>query len=235
MNARPFRCNSLAALLAALATLSVAPAQSNGDAYIAKIPSAGMTSSVTLSTSGATGAPGQTVEIPFNLSITGTAAPTAFQIDLSFDPGKLAFASARVGAQLTSAGKGLSSSVISSGDVRLSTTGTSAAGISNGLVAYASFTLTPQFVAGSAPVTLVNCISGALGGPLATGCTAGTITAFTCDINGDSVINILDVQSMINQALGVIAAVDDLNHDGVVNVADVQKEINAALGLGCPY
>jgi hypothetical protein len=30
-------------------------------------------------------------------------------------------------------------------------------------------------------------------------------------------------------------AVNDLTHDGVVNVVDVQKVINAALGLGCPY
>ena len=70
---------------------------------------------------------------------------------------------------------------------------------------------------------------------MATACTAGTITPFSCDLNGDGVVNVVDVQLIINQALGVIPAVNDLNHDGVVNVADVQKEINAALGLGCPY
>ena len=235
MNARPFRCNSLAALLAALATLSVAPAQSNGDAYIAKIPGARMTSSVTLSTSGATGAPGQTVEIPFNLSTAGTSAPTAFQIDLSFDPQMLTFASARAGALLASAGKGLSSSVVSSNAVRLSTTGTNQNAIPNGIVAYASFTLSSQF-AGSTMVTPVNCMSGsALGNPLSTACTAGNITGFICDTDGDGTVSVADVQSLVNQALGVTAAVNDLNHDGVVNVADIQKAINAAFGLGCPY
>ena len=46
---------------------------------------------------------------------------------------------------------------------------------------------------------------------------------------------VVDVQMIINEALGAIPGVHDLNHDGVVNVADVQKVINAALGLGCPY
>lgn len=38
---------------------------------------------------------------------------------------------------------------------------------------------------------------------------------------------------MINEALGVIAAGNDLNQDGVVNVVDLQIVINAALGFGC--
>ena len=43
----------------------------------------------------------------------------------------------------------------------------------------------------------------------------------------------VDVQLVINEALGIIPAVNDLNGDSVVNVVDVQIEINAALGLGC--
>lgn len=43
----------------------------------------------------------------------------------------------------------------------------------------------------------------------------------------------LDAQQMINEALGVIAAGNDLNQDGVVNVVDLQIVINAALGFGC--
>jgi hypothetical protein len=61
--------------------------------------------------------------------------------------------------------------------------------------------------------------------------TAGTPSP--CDINGDGVTNVVDVQLIINEALGVAPAVDDLNGDGVVNVVDVQIVINAALGLGC--
>ena len=54
-----------------------------------------------------------------------------------------------------------------------------------------------------------------------------------CDINYDGVANVVDVQLIINEALGVTPAVNDLNGDGVVNVVDVQIVINAALGLGC--
>src|SRR5579862_682446 len=54
-----------------------------------------------------------------------------------------------------------------------------------------------------------------------------------CDINGDGLTNIADVQGLINEALGVTAAVHDLNADGTVNVVDIQIVVNAALGAGC--
>jgi hypothetical protein len=221
------------AMLAVLATWFTASAQGTTDAFVVKIPGAAIASSVTLATAGGS-ASGQTVEIPFNLATAGTVAPSSFQIDLTFDPRMLTFTSARAGAQLTAAGKGISSSAVSSSDVRLATTGSNQDTIPNGVVAYASFTLSSQF-AGSATVTLVNCISaGALGNPLSTACTAGNITAFTCGANGGVTATVADVQSLLNQALGVTPAVNDLNRDGTVNVADIQKTINAALGLGCP-
>jgi hypothetical protein len=58
-------------------------------------------------------------------------------------------------------------------------------------------------------------------------------TVLACDVNGDGVANVLDVQILINEALGVQQALNDLSGDGVVNVLDVQLEINAALGKGC--
>jgi hypothetical protein len=61
-----------------------------------------------------------------------------------------------------------------------------------------------------------------------------SIAVFNCDINGVPP-GVADVQVVIDEALGLLPAVNDLNNDGVVNVLDVQKEINAALGLGCPY
>ena len=48
-------------------------------------------------------------------------------------------------------------------------------------------------------------------------------------------MDVADVQSLINEALGAMPATHDLNHDAVVNEADVQKLINAALGVGCWY
>jgi hypothetical protein len=47
------------------------------------------------------------------------------------------------------------------------------------------------------------------------------------------VVNVLDGQLMVNEALGVLPANNDLNLDGVVNVVDIQIVLNAALNLGC--
>jgi hypothetical protein len=61
-----------------------------------------------------------------------------------------------------------------------------------------------------------------------------TVMALTeCDVNHDGIINVGDVQSVINEALGVTPASNDLNGDGTVSVVDVQISINAVLGLGC--
>ena len=51
--------------------------------------------------------------------------------------------------------------------------------------------------------------------------------------NQDGTTNVSDVQSVINQALGLKSPTNDLNADGVLNVVDVQIDINAVLGLGC--
>jgi uncharacterized membrane protein len=54
-----------------------------------------------------------------------------------------------------------------------------------------------------------------------------------CDVNQDGLINVLDFQKLINEAMGMLAPANDLNHDGVVNVVDLQIDSNAVLGLGC--
>jgi probable HAF family extracellular repeat protein len=60
-----------------------------------------------------------------------------------------------------------------------------------------------------------------------------TSSAGACDVNGNGVTNVADVQFLINQALGATRASNDLNGDGAVNVADIQVVINAVLNLGC--
>jgi hypothetical protein len=48
------------------------------------------------------------------------------------------------------------------------------------------------------------------------------------------VVNVLDVQLAINQALGTSpCGTADLNRDGVCNSTDVQRVVNAALGMAC--
>ena len=55
-----------------------------------------------------------------------------------------------------------------------------------------------------------------------------------CDLNGDSTVNIADVQMAINQALGQTACSNgDLQPDGQCNVLDVQRVVTAALGGPC--
>ena len=66
------------------------------------------------------------------------------------------------------------------------------------------------------------------------GSTVLTVMALSeCDVNQDGAINVVDVQSVINEALGVTPASNDLSGDGTVNVVDIQIAIDAAQGLGC--
>ena len=54
------------------------------------------------------------------------------------------------------------------------------------------------------------------------------------DINGDSIVNILDIIMCINIILGTSEAIDsaDLNQDGIINILDVVTLVNIVLGLG---
>ena len=61
----------------------------------------------------------------------------------------------------------------------------------------------------------------------------GLTIAKSCDITHDGSTTLADVQLAVNEALGVLPAIDDLNQDGAVTVVDVQIVINAALNLGC--
>jgi hypothetical protein len=189
--------------------------QGTADAIVVKIPSAGIPSTVTLSTSGGTALPGQQVTIPIALSLSG-GAPASLQLDLSFDPTLLTFVSAT----------GLSASVVSTGDVRLSTGAPNLSGMANGVVSNVTFTLAASFSA-STTVNLVRCMSAdPAGNPLSTGCLAGTVGPLTC-------ATLADIQSIVNQALGIAPPTNDMNSDGVVNVIDVQMAIAAALGGTC--
>ena len=54
-----------------------------------------------------------------------------------------------------------------------------------------------------------------------------------CDVNGDGAVDAVDVQLVINGALGLpIAHESDVNGDGSTNALDVQLVINAVLGVG---
>ena len=62
----------------------------------------------------------------------------------------------------------------------------------------------------------------------------GPSSSPSCDINTDSLVNVVDVQGMINQALGVTACTTGaLQKVGQCSVVDVQRVIVAALGGTC--
>ena len=56
----------------------------------------------------------------------------------------------------------------------------------------------------------------------------------SCDLNSDGVVNLIDVQLAVKQALGTASCDSpDLNKDGVCDKADVRRVVDAALGKGC--
>jgi uncharacterized repeat protein (TIGR01451 family) len=73
------------------------------------------------------------------------------------------------------------------------------------------------------------------GGGAAAGANASDVTSIItkCDINQAGTIGVAEIQEMINQLLGLVQAANDLNGDGVVNVVDVQIIIEAALTQSC--
>jgi hypothetical protein len=63
--------------------------------------------------------------------------------------------------------------------------------------------------------------------------TQSTCQQFKCQVTQNFGVTVVDVQQMINEALGAIAGSDDVNADGVVNVVDLMIVVNAALNKGC--
>jgi len=54
-----------------------------------------------------------------------------------------------------------------------------------------------------------------------------------CNVTNNFGVDVRDLQQMINEATGVSTPSDDLNGDGVVNIVDIQMEANVALGGPC--
>jgi hypothetical protein len=63
--------------------------------------------------------------------------------------------------------------------------------------------------------------------------TGNSSTGGACDVDRLGSVTVTDVQQEINEALGIAVAANDLNGDRVVNVVDIQIVIDAALNLGC--
>ena len=84
----------------------------------------------------------------------------------------------------------------------------------------------------TAQLVLYN-VTAKVGSFTATPSRSPNTTFSPCDINQDGLINVVDTQAIINEALGHRLAANDLTLDGVVNVVDIQIVTNGALLLGC--
>jgi hypothetical protein len=62
-----------------------------------------------------------------------------------------------------------------------------------------------------------------------------TFTGQRCDLDANAQLTVVDVQTIIRQALGLSPPSADLNRDGAVTIADAQLLLNAVRGAGtCP-
>ena len=80
---------------------------------------------------------------------------------------------------------------------------------------------------------MINQVGASVSGALSANAATITNTYALCDVNLAGSTNAVDIQSIVNQALGIVAAANDLNADGALNVVDVQIAMNSALGRGC--
>jgi hypothetical protein len=75
-------------------------------------------------------------------------------------------------------------------------------------------------------------ISATLGA--GSGSTTLTVTPLgPCDVIQHGLYTVSDAQAIINEALGAAQALNDMNGDHIVNVVDIAIVINAVLNLGC--
>lgn len=60
-----------------------------------------------------------------------------------------------------------------------------------------------------------------------------TLRTNACDVNQSGSVTVADAQKMVNEALGAASPTDDVNGDRVVNVVDLQIVVNAVLTGTC--
>jgi hypothetical protein len=88
------------------------------------------------------------------------------------------------------------------------------------------------------PLTFVDALATDLGGPLpmpieTLGDDGAVVTMIDADVNSDRFINSVDLQLVINGALGLegVPTKADVDESGTIDAVDVQKMVNALLGI----
>ena len=100
---------------------------------------------------------------------------------------------------------------------------------------YPPITVTVNVAANAAPTVINQVsVSGGGASGSAVASDPTIVSPFSlCDFQQTGSVGVIDVQSTVNQALGKMPAANDLNGDGVVNLIDVQIEIDAVVTLSC--
>jgi hypothetical protein len=102
---------------------------------------------------------------------------------------------------------------------------------SSGMMAFATITTAGK---ASGVKVGSSTISASATNPVVIGSTTLTVTPLgPCDVTQHGLYTVVDAQAIINEALGAAQTINDLNGDNVVNVVDVQIVINAVLSLVC--
>jgi hypothetical protein len=91
----------------------------------------------------------------------------------------------------------------------------------------------PCVYGGSLYANLGKNFGEAFGAPGIDNALAWRLTVSPCDLNNDGIVNVLDVQLMVSQAIGTAACTNKLDGAATCDVIDVQRVVNAALGGAC--
>lgn len=184
--------------------------------------------------------PGSNVSLPVLISNASGFAGVDLTVTYPFETAHLRLASVTPGPVL----EGFEHEVnIGVGHVNISFSSPNPLGDTDGALAYLNFevaaTVPGQLTLPIAPNRLE--LKGAFGERIVSaqgidkqsgGITVEGVEVIYADVNRDDAINAVDVQLVINAALGIDTAYNcDTNGDGLVNATDVQLVINAALGL----
>ena len=85
------------------------------------------------------------------------------------------------------------------------------------------------------PMTVTNQITVSGGGSVdVTSADETRIVPLSCDVNNSGAVDSFDLPAILNQALGLGHPNNDLNGDGIVNILDVQMIVIALATGACP-
>jgi len=200
----------------------------------------GICRAATLTVGSESAMPGETeVSVPLSLVSGPGEEVSGIQCDILFDADVLSLPKVAAGPAAIAAVKQLSFDNIDDGRVRVIIAGLNQNAVSDGVIAYALFDIADNAPGSEQRVVLdAVLLSSCYGVEVPSEAVSGSITiaggsqTVPTDVNNDYVVDSVDVQLVINTALGqTVEGEPDVNGDGAVDAVDIQLVINAALEI----